>query len=331
MKRRIHDLVIVIAAIFFVSGISGCKKISSTVKYTVGTFPVDTTIAISEINTAYDDYNSDIALLYGGSYLIFSSNRGSSGGQFDLVQSLVEYTFSQETGAFDINFELSSDAYITKLLSAANTAGNDYGPYTLFSSLDGYEYLLLSSENGENLDFYYLKHMPASGVMSPAILGPYEISLLNTSSDDAYISLDANQDSLYYSTNKEGNFNIYVTTRESGTDLTEWFNSDYGASTKPDSINTSYEDKCPFVNKKVMVFASNRPGGMGGYDLYYSEFKKGKWSSPNNFGPEINTAYDEYRPIISTQSDFSNYLMIYSSNKPGGKGGFDLYYTGVNF
>ena len=78
-----------------------------------------------------------------------------------------------------------------------------------------------------------------------------------------------------------------------------------------------------------MVFASDRPGGMGGYDLYYSVFQKGKWRSPVNFGPKVNTQYNEYRPILGSNSAFTNNFMIFSSDMPGGKGGYDLYFLGL--
>jgi hypothetical protein len=55
----------------------------------------------------------------------------------------------------------------------------------------------------------------------------------------------------------------------------------------------------------------------------------GKWTKPVNFGPSINTSYDEYRPVIKTVTGFTNDFLIFSSNRPGGKGGFDLYYVGV--
>ena len=80
-----------------------------------------------------------------------------------------------------------------------------------------------------------------------------------------------------------------------------------------------------------MVFTSNRPGGMGGFDLYYSIFRNGNWSSPVNFGPRINTSSDEYRPVLGSNPDFTNQFMMFSSNRTGGKGGFDLYFTGVEF
>jgi hypothetical protein len=81
----------------------------------------------------------------------------------------------------------------------------------------------------------------------------------------------------------------------------------------------------------MMVFVSDRPGGFGGFDLYYSTFDGSAWSDPVNFGEKINTEYDEYRPIIleTDRRFFMNDFMIFSSNRPGGMGGFDLYYAGL--
>ncbi len=52
-----------------------------------------------------------------------------------------------------------------------------------------------------------------------------------------------------------------------------------------------------------------------------------------NLGEIINTEYDEYRPIIIRTSEdwvYINDLMIFSSNRPGGKGGYDLYCAKIN-
>ncbi len=204
--------------------------------------------------------------------------------------------------------------------------------YRLFSTIDGFEYLLLSSVNSTgNLDLYYLKNEPASGSLIPDISGPFPIKLMNTDFDDAYICLNFNQDTAYFSSNKDGNFDIYYLDKPADEDLTSWFNLDYQVPVKVDSINSSYDDKCPFIYKKILIFTSNRPGGLGGYDLYYSIMSNGNWSSPVNLGPRINTQYDEYRPVIGYDPHFSNYFLMFSSNRPGGKGGFDLYFTGVDF
>ena len=79
-----------------------------------------------------------------------------------------------------------------------------------------------------------------------------------------------------------------------------------------------------------MVFTSDRPGGYGGYDLYYSFYNGNEWGEPINFGEDINTAYDEFRPVAVQVYEFKNDLMIFSSNRPGGMGGYDLYYVGID-
>jgi hypothetical protein len=154
---------------------------------------------------------------------------------------------------------------------------------------------------------------------------------MNTGADDAYFCFNSNQDSAYFVSNYDGNFDIFLQKKLAEQDLTSWFNSDYSSPSKVDSINSTYEDKCPFIYKKIMVFTSNRPGGLGGYDLYYSIFRNGKWNSPVNFGPRINTTSDEYRPVIGHNPDFTNNYLMFSSNRAGGKGGFDLYFTGIDF
>jgi hypothetical protein len=311
--------------------LTDCKKTENPVKYPKGTFP-DTIINISDINSAYDDYNLTMYQITESIPLIFSSNRKSAGGQFDLEQASITYLFDQTSGVFGFGSKMTTDAFFDKLIGKATTPGNDFGPYTLFSTVDGYEYLLLSSANTEgNLDLFYLKHQPVHGSDSPEVTGPFPVKLMNTGSDDAYICFDKDQDSAYFSSNKDGNFNIFLLHKPAEKDLTSWFNLDYSLPVLVDSINSEYEDKCPFILKKTLVFASNRPGGLGGYDLYYSVFKSGKWSSPVNMGPRINSSSDEYRPVIGFHPDFTNKFLMFSSNRPGGKGGFDLYFTGVDF
>ena len=316
---------------FLLLNIFSCKKHENPIKFPEGLFP-DSTIILTNINSPYDDYNMNLHQLLDYVIVIFSSNRKSTGEQFDLVQGVIQYFFNQENGTFELESEMIQDPFLTKLIGAANTTGDDLGPYTLFSATDGFEYMLLSSENADgDLDFYYLKNQPVSGLNLPSILGPFPVKLLNTDAEDAYICFDTNQDSLYFSSDSEGNFDIYMKTRPSETTLTAWFDGEYSVSSKVDSINSPGNDKCPYIMRKIMVFASDRPGGLGGFDIYYSYFRNGKWSSPVNFGPDVNTIDNEYRPVLGFHEDFTNNFMIFSSDRPGGKGEFDLYFRGITF
>jgi hypothetical protein len=332
MKKSsgIFYIAFVLSLLLFPMSMTHCKKTGEKIIYTEGVFP-DSIINLSNINTQYDDYNITIPQFLGNSPIIFSSNRGSAGGQFDLVQGNISFAFNQMNGNLILTSEITSDQFLTKLISKANTVGNDFGPYRLFGTTDGYEYLLLSSQNAGNLDLYFLKNRPMFGSVLPDVSAPSPIKILNTGFNDAYICFDSNVDTAYFSSDRSGNYDIYLNQRPLATSLDKWFSQDYSASTKVDSINSTNDDICPFIYSDIMVFASNRSGGMGGYDLYYSLFRKGKWSSPLNFGPVINSVSDETSPVLVFNPDFTNLLMIFSSNRPGGKGGFDFYFTGVEF
>lgn len=48
-----------------------------------------------------------------------------------------------------------------------------------------------------------------------------------------------------------------------------------------------------------VFFVSNIPGGAGGFDIYYSEKRSGKWTDPTNLGLKVNSASDEFFPFIT--------------------------------
>ena len=324
MKKASFIFSTLITLTFILLMSDGCKKKENSTKYPTGAFP-DSVYNLTGLNTIYDDYNSDILLIEDKSPIIFSSNRQSKGGQFDLVQGVINYSFDRNTGVFKLSSSITTDQVYSSLISKAITTDNDFGPYSIYSTTDGYNYLFLTSQNANaQLDIFYMKYLPQFGT---AIPGPFPAKLLNSNSDDAYVSFDNNEDSVYFSSNRGGNFDIMLVKKTSSVTLDAWMSQNFTAAVKVDSLNTTSDEKCPFFFNNYLVFASNRPGGMGGYDLYYSVYKKGIWSTPVNMGPKVNSAYDEFRPVLGNNPYFSNMFMVFSSNKPGGAGGFDLYFT----
>lgn len=74
---------------------------------------------------------------------------------------------------------------------------------------------------------------------------------------------------------------------------------------------------------KTLYFASDKPGGYGGVDLYMCTREiGGAWSAPINLGPKINTSGDEMFPYISEEG-----TLFFASNGHGGLGGLDVYST----
>jgi hypothetical protein len=100
-------------------------------------------------------------------------------------------------------------------------------------------------------------------------------------------------------------------------------------SIRSDILSSDSDDKCPYIKRNIIVFTSNRPGGSGGFDLWYSQKDSTGWSVPVNFGEKVNTEYDEYRPVLVPMPEFKHDMLMFSSNRPAGKGGFDLYWVGV--
>ena len=78
----------------------------------------------------------------------------------------------------------------------------------------------------------------------------------------------------------------------------------------------------------TLYFASDRPGGYGGIDIYVTrkDQKTGQWSVPQNLGPNINTPGDEKTPFIHSDSE----TLYFSSNGHFGFGGYDIFYVRKN-
>ncbi len=89
-----------------------------------------------------------------------------------------------------------------------------------------------------------------------------------------------------------------------------------------------YEDIGDKGDREIMIFTSDRKGGVGGYDLWYSVLndeagsieEKGEGKAVN-LGRVVNTYYDEVTPYYDYESD----VLYFSSNGHLGLGEFDIF------
>ncbi len=89
-------------------------------------------------------------------------------------------------------------------------------------------------------------------------------------------------------------------------------------------INTKYKESQPCLSAdgRTIYFASNRPGGMGKFDIWTSSMQEnGKWSEPVNLGKSVNTAENELAPFIH----YDNSTLYFASEGKQGMGGSDLF------
>lgn len=101
----------------------------------------------------------------------------------------------------------------------------------------------------------------------------------------------------------------------------------YSAKTEFDALTAlpfndkSYSNCHPtyWEERNLLLFASDRPGGYGGMDLYMVEKQGDAWGVPTNLGPRINSASNEVFPFIHS----SGYLSFSSDRNPST--GLDVY------
>jgi outer membrane protein OmpA-like peptidoglycan-associated protein len=92
----------------------------------------------------------------------------------------------------------------------------------------------------------------------------------------------------------------------------------------PEPVNSAYHESSASLapDGKTLYFCSNRPGGLGGRDIWISTVNaEGKWSEPINAGPSINTAEDEEGVFMHPDGT----TLYFSSKGRGGQGGYDVY------
>ncbi len=71
-----------------------------------------------------------------------------------------------------------------------------------------------------------------------------------------------------------------------------------------------------------LYFSSDRPGGLGGLDIYYVDRSGGDWGEPVNLGASVNTSSDDVFPFIHADGH-----LFFSSQGWDGLGGLDILYT----
>ncbi|MEM1121931.1 MAG: carboxypeptidase regulatory-like domain-containing protein, partial [Bacteroidota bacterium] len=96
----------------------------------------------------------------------------------------------------------------------------------------------------------------------------------------------------------------------------EWENPKYFPY-NASNYSTAYPAFSPDGN--TMYFASNRPDGFGGFDIFVSYLVRGTWTTPENLGPTVNTQGDEIAPFFDGKD------LYFSSNWHKGMGGMDVF------
>ena len=104
-----------------------------------------------------------------------------------------------------------------------------------------------------------------------------------------------------------------------------------GASLPPErqtTLNSAAEDATPWLSAdgNVIVFTSNRSGGLGGWDVYVSHKGDGGWSAPRNLAAPINSSADELAVSLSLSGDYLYFFRPADASGP--RRGYRVTFTG---
>ncbi|MEK6782462.1 MAG: OmpA family protein [Bacteroidota bacterium] len=145
-------------------------------------------------------------------------------------------------------------------------------------------------------------------------------AIVNTKFNNSNAAISADGKTLYLY-NDEGNGDIYISKRlADGTwDV---------PSAMPGIINSSYREESVSVTRdgNTIYFSSERPGGLGGSDIYEcTKDDNGAWAKVRNLGPGINTDHNDDNPFI----DYEGKTLYFSSRGWKGMGGYDIFKTTI--
>jgi outer membrane protein OmpA-like peptidoglycan-associated protein len=142
---------------------------------------------------------------------------------------------------------------------------------------------------------------------------------INTKYHESSVSLSYDGKHLYFVSNKEqglGAEDIYCSDMD--------VNGEWGVAKNLGlEINSKYAEEAVFIHPDgiTLYFSSKGLQSMGGYDIFKSTLKDGKWQTPINMGYPINGPDDDVFFVVSGSGNRA----YFASEKPGGYGENDIY------
>ena len=118
----------------------------------------------------------------------------------------------------------------------------------------------------------------------------------NTPGDEYEICLSSDSNELYFVRGRPGQGADIFTSRRT--------HNKWSKPVRLDAVNSKHDELGPRLSAdgRLLLFYSNRPGGIGGYDVWVSQRTGGVWGRPVNLGPNVNSKHNEYGPSITADN-----------------------------
>ena len=215
--------------------------------------------------------------------------------------------------------------YFEDVMISYKNKNNQWADPTPISSINtnGHDATVYISHDGQKLFIYRNIGVGSGDIFMSKLDGanwgiPEKVKGINSNFWEGSVCLSPDEKTIYFSSDRQGG--------QGGRDI-------YYAQQLPDGswgnvknlgpeINTKFDEDAPFIHSdgKTLFFASTGHNTIGGYDIFRSELKQGKWSTPYNVGKPVNSAQDDKFYVVSSDGERG----YYSSEKKDGKGLQDI-------
>ena len=232
----------------------------------------------SSINTEYAEHSPGVTA--DETTMVFTSRRNGTGSKVDKDGQFFEdiYLSHQVNGVWSE----------PEGISVLNTKDHDA---SISISADGQEIYVYKAgyynNNESNGGDIYVSKKNGKNWTRPQKLN----SDINSPSKESHISISSDSRTIYFSSNRPGGYgkmDIYS--------VKKLPNGKWGpAQNLGPNINTIYDDEAPFIHHDGihLYFSSKGHKTMGGFDVFKSTLKNGRWSKPANIGFPINSTKED--------------------------------------
>lgn len=180
-----------------------------------------------------------------------------------------------------------------------------------------------NDENKGLFKIFYIDSTEKKDAESSRLLSKNLTTILN----DGPVTFTKNRDTIYFSRNQDitGKLSDIGSPRNKLGIYSAVFLDGQWTKVRDVRINNEWYNvttPCLAPGGKRLYFASDKSGGYGGSDLYYSERKGDRWEDPVNLGPVINTKGNESYPFVNVNGE-----LFFSSDGHQGFGGKDIFFS----
>jgi tetratricopeptide (TPR) repeat protein len=228
----------------------------------------------------------------------------------------------------DLQFK-TPQAFVENLGADINSAGDEFGPVPSSITIDRLFFTSIRQGNtGERRDASGNPNSQEGKYMADMYSSRLSAGKWSQVQPMAY-HLNTNRHEVVADLNSLGNVLVFFRGNSlyKGELLVDTFRQSAVGMPNPSTFAVPFnpaegEVSFHWFSDSLILFASNQRGGLGGYDLFKSVFVNGSWTTPENLGAPINSAFDEISPFLLRDG---RTLFFSSNNTEGSIGGMDIF------